>query len=313
MLPDGPSKRILILGVRWTAAAFVIWLIFKRIDVNGLAAVLQKTGWGWTGAALLLEAGRVLTGAAGAAWVMRSFGMHRRYLEIVRVNLQASFFGMASDWLGAAARWGGMAVRLNIPAGSALASIGTETYLVWILALALNVILWPVAQNVWQNSEEAKMYVLCLAAFASMLAAIAAGVRWFPRIRFFAKLHERFLDIRLKMLAPAAGWMTLQFLCSAQFLVVLADAVGYKLAFVPALWICGFANIIQSLPGALFGWSLRIGILVFLLPRMGGTAEQGAVIGLMSGLMSMTSVLVGAADFVLETKFRDNRAGASGR
>jgi hypothetical protein len=299
------ARKAAVTALRWLAAGIIFWIIAHRISFDELMNLIHRLSWKWLPAALLLEAARIATAGATAHQILRAFGKSCSWLAVVRVNLQAAFFGVISDLLGAATRWGGMSQRLKLPIALSGAVMIVETLFVWMAAYGINWAFWPFAQSVWQNSEESRFYFLGLIGFGIflilILAVIGAAALRKPvfKIPSLQELSQCVRSADPVSLLRAMAWILIQYCCSALFLVVLASAVDLDLNFGLAIWICGFANVVQSLPGAVFGWSLRVGVLVFLAPRIGGSAEQGALIGVFSSIISLTGVLAGAVDYVV--------------
>lgn len=294
-----PILKKLIVPVRWIAAGTVLYLISQRIDWSHLGELILRMGWSWLPAALLMELGRILAGAAAVRQIMASLNFRPPIFKVLRVNLRSLFFGILSDWLGAALRWNGMSAHLGIPAAVGLTVIAIETYLVWIAGWFCNAAFYPFSAGVWKTRDEFFIYTGASVLFAGCLLAVAAVCKWLPRPAFLKNLLEPLDRARSGLWLPAAGWIFMQFVFAAVLLTILLKAAGFGIGWGAALWICGFGIIVQSLPGAIFGWSLRVGLLVFLVPRMGGTEEQGAAAGIFLTLISLTGVMAGFADFLI--------------
>ncbi len=56
---DERARKILIVCIRWAAAAIVFWIIFRRINFTDLSLVFKQIRWIWIVLALALEVARM--------------------------------------------------------------------------------------------------------------------------------------------------------------------------------------------------------------------------------------------------------------
>lgn len=322
--------RRLLKIARWLAAAGVVCLIAGRLNGDELRSIMGRIQGGWVAAAAACECIRLLTGAVSMRRMLASFGQRSAYVHVLRVNLQAAFFGVVADWVGSMVRWGGMVSQLGVSSSITVAVILWETLLIWIQAYVLNWALLPaVARGAW-NISDRQIYMTFLLCAGPLLVAACVLWTWWVRnppkiLTAIERWVPDFAGMRKKIGSWAAGsgeprsltaahWLIpsffilIQFVCSATILFCFARAVDAPLDWIPALWICAFANMVQSLPAAILGWTFRVGLLAVLLPRLGGgSAEQAVVMGICAGLISLLGAVSGGFEFIFYSRTRIRR------
>jgi glycosyltransferase 2 family protein len=301
----GVWRRYLVTAARVLVVVVIFFVIFKTMDVAGIAARLTAA------TALAFAAGVLLFFGQAALCTVRwrllaEAGVSPPgFADSYRAFLEGAFFNEAiPSTLGGDAwrvvRWRGAGLSLRAAAASVLMDRLSGAMGAAILAIVGSLVL---SRYGLDTQWALAIFALGLLALVGVSGFVMVA-RWRnPPFRHLTRLHAAVTGLQTSLVVDRRYLGSLVYSIaghgiSGLVVYLVALSLSVDLSFLLILSVTAAMSLVVMIPISLAGWGMREASFIALLTPFGVNNQDALLIGILFGLMGLVSSLAGGVSFL---------------
>lgn len=309
-------KRRLLVLAKVIVSTWLLWLLYRRVDVDALRAQLQDARQGWLLLFFALLAANTLISSLKWKLLLAADGIRQPLGRLFASHLTGSFFNLflPSTIGGDAYRIADIGRHTSRTAHTA-ASILVDR-LTGFLALAIYGLIFPFVARAAIPHWDARFLFLPALALGGLVAAGSALIeqRLLRRIagRLPARLRgpvvrvlDQVLDsIRAYTQQPGVWVQSIGIAFVFQFFAIaavysLSRAIGLGLPLLPFCGFVPFITLMEMIPLSIFGIGFRDTGYVWFMQAVGRTPADAAALSILYVAATLLYVALGGVLFIV--------------
>lgn len=319
------TRRIAVFAAKLAVSvALLIWA-FSQIDLDGVLAALATVDVFWILAALAVLAAQYPLGAFRWHLIQRALGAGVAWQAVLRMHLVGIFFNqvLPSAIGGDAARvW--MMGRRGVSWTQSLSSVLLDRVAFLVVLLVLMAAMLPfIRMHLADGAVRSSLTALVLVGATGLVVGLLAAPLIARILRDHRLTRDRALARSLAQLASDSGLLwrhgsrSLAIFCVgcaiqlSTFMCVwmIALAVNAEVSFGAIVAVILPAQLAMALPISIAGWGVREGAMVFGLGLAGVPSEQGIVISVLWGGLTLVGGIGCWLAWFQDPRVRDEARG----
>src|SRR5438067_8089604 len=245
---NGMSQLPLKLAIKGLVTALLLWLAFRKVDLDAFSSVLSGLNPLWAAAALLLTSFIILSDAMLLSGVLRMFDRRVPFATALLYSLVGWFFSnVAPSTLGGDIFRGVQLSRVGVPVGTAARLILSIRLLSFATLVAVMFGGLPVALGLIADRRDVLLLAAILTASSGALAAVLLLAHWphsprlgqWPLFRKFYTLSDDFRRLLVPTPRTAVCWLAALSQHLLRVAILASLAIGLALG-IPASTLFAF-------------------------------------------------------------------------
>jgi len=296
------GTRELKLGIKCAVTGLLLWLAFRKVDLDAVSTVLAGLNPLLGFAALLLTSLIILSDAMLLSGVLRMFDRRVPFPTALLYSLVGWFFSnVAPSTVGGDIFRGVQLSRAGVPVGTAARLVLSIRLLSFATLIAVMFAGLPIALGLMDSRRDELLLIGIVAAGSGALAAVlllthfprSPKLEQWPLVRKFYTLSGDFRRLLSPSPRMLAAWLAAlsQHILRVPILSSLAAGLGFAIPTATLFALTPAALLVAMVPVSFGGWGVREVTFVYLLGTAGIAAEDALSLSIAFGLLR---VFVGA-------------------
>jgi hypothetical protein len=311
-----PTKKRLILLLKFAVSGLLIWFILGKIDLAEAFDQIANMDAALALLALVIVYVQLIPATLRWTAVLDAIGAPLAFLTALRLFFIGIFFNQALP-----SSVGGDAVRIYVAHREGLTLRGAVNGVMLeraatVVALVLVVAAMQPQFQARVDDEAGRLLVPALALLALALAGGLAFLMFLDRLplslqrwRLVRGIGYLAGDTRRVFLAPGpmaktVAWAAIGHVNISFAVFVLARSLDIETTLIDCLALVPLVILVTTLPISIAGWGVREGAMVVAFGLIGVAGESAVVLSVMMGIMAIVGSLPGGVLWLLSGESR---------